>query len=75
MWVRSQDGKTILHTTVLMLEMETLDHEYVISAYAGDGSVESAFTMGTFTKEKTAQDVMQRFCQHIESCDRTVFQI
>ena len=75
MWIRSQDRTTFIDANVLTLELQTDDQKYVISAYAGDGSVESAFTVGEYDQEHQAQDVLQRFAIHLQTGMTGAFQV
>ncbi|WP_411347221.1 hypothetical protein [Paenibacillus sp. WLX2291] len=52
MWIISQNQKIFIQA--IALTVETSDNTIVISAYAGDVTIESAFTVGIFDNEQQA---------------------
>ncbi|WP_411342755.1 hypothetical protein ACE3MZ_13900 [Paenibacillus sp. WLX1005] len=73
MWIISQNQKICVQA--IALTAETSDNATVLSAYAGDGTVESAFTVGIFGKEQQAMNEIQRFQQHLSTSNTAPFQI
>ncbi|WP_046216491.1 hypothetical protein [Paenibacillus wulumuqiensis] len=63
MWIISQNGKVCVQA--IALTADTSDMGTVLSAYAGDGTVESAFTVGVFREEQQAMEELLRFRQYL----------
>ncbi len=73
MWIISQNEKICVNA--LALTVETSDTTTVLSAYAGDGTVESAFTVGVFSEEQQAMNEIRRFQQYLSMSKTAPFQI
>lgn len=74
MWIISQDEQTIVKSVALTL-LETSNEGTVLSAYVGDGSVESAFTVGTFQQKERAVKELSRFRQYLSTINMEPFYI
>lgn len=73
MWIISQDEQTIVKSVALTLETST--EGTVLSAYVGDGSVESAFMVGTFQQKDRAAKELSRFRQYLSTINMEPFYI
>ena len=73
MWIISQDEQTIVKSVALTLE--TSNEGTVLSAYVGDGSVDSAFTVGTFQQKERAVEELSRFRQYLSTINMEPFYI
>ncbi|WCT54179.1 hypothetical protein PQ456_13300 [Paenibacillus kyungheensis] len=73
MWIISQDEQTIVKSVALTLETST--EGAVLSAYVGDGSVESAFAVGTFQHKERAAQELSRFRQYLSTINMEPFYI